>query len=644
MPIKKAFQTALLILLIAVLVADSTTFAQTDGAGPLFKRGLMLFRQNKFVSARLDFKDIIDNYNSSEYVVPSHMMLAKIYFNLGDYKLAESTAAEHRVLYTTSPYFDWTFYLTAACSFKMGNISRAAEILADLAAKTNNAQLRSRALSTLKYIIMPAAGSETVVSVLSKNGIDPARLEPVKRFEPHGSTADGDSSAPPITAQSSLQSPRQTTPQISATHQQTQPQRTLRNVFQRGEVPKIGLLAPLTGINADMGKSLLSGVQATFANKPLVNNRPIELVVEDTKSNPVTAVLKTRKLARDGVIAIIGPIMSESTIPAAVESQSLGIPFIAPTTTTANLTGIGNYIFQLNFNPVVQAEALANLAYDSLNFTHFAVIADNDPWGITFFETVIEEMEKRGAVNVGSDIIVEELSDSSDRLFTKIRESAPHSTASTDSMVIFNIESAFPDTVFISQEVLLSEERRPMPIETIDCIFVSAPSEEAIRIASLIMEYNIRTVILGDSGWWSNRRAFRGNERYIEGAIIVASERELLGGEDSSYNPSVSESTDPNNIPYTKGADACRLLIHSLQNGADDPGSLVSMLETIKGFEGISTDISIDPERHTNNAVGFVHVLNGRNYELNVDTINNQINTITGESFETDKPSLPVIR
>jgi|GEM_PF-3717067 hypothetical protein len=631
MPIKSAIKIVIFVFLILACVMNTAELsAQNEDAVVLFKRGIVLFKQDKLVSARLDFKDIIDNYSSSEYVVPSHMMLAKTYFNLGDFELTESTAVEHRVLYTASPYFEWTYYLSAACKFKMGEYGRAASILSELASQTNNAVLKARALSTIKYVIMPVEGSESIHAILSSDGIDPSGLDSIKPFEAIDNTAVVQRPSPPRVSQNT---PRNTT--------QPQP-RKVRNTINTGSSLKIGVLTPLTGIHSDMGNALLEGIRSAMANNPLAGERKIELIVEDTGSSAVAAVIKTRKLAGEGVIAIIGPVLSESTIPAAVESQSHGIPFIAPTTTTIDFTRIGNYVFQLNFNPIIQAEALAELAYDTLNFTNFAVIADNDPWGIAVAETVSKEMEKRGAVNIWSDYIVEDLSTSSDELFTQIRDGAPQSSASTDSMVIYNYGTAFPDTVYITQEVLLSEERRPMPIDTIDCIFVSAASEEAIRVASLIMEYNIRTVILGDSGWWSNRRAFRGNERYLEGAIIVSSDSELSGGTEPSYIPSVSETPDPNNLLFTKGADSCRLIIHCLQNGADDPDKLVEMLESIKEFQGLSSGITIDPSRHTNTEVSFIQVRGGKNYAITNDTIFNQIKTFTEDSFDTEGAALPI--
>jgi len=604
--------------LISILFLNSDKiFAQNEDAEALFKRGIILFKQGKYVSASLDFKDIINNYSSSPHAHPSHMILAKTFFTLGDFERAMSTALELRNKYPDSPYSEWTYYLIAACKFRMDDVNQAVSMLSDLAAKTNNNTLRLRSLSAIKYTILPVADKGIVYKTLEEKGIKLSDFEKVKPFDT-------------FTDQNKLVD---ISPDLRSVQQKI--------TWEKSSTIKIGLLSPLTGINSDLGNHLLKGVQTVMTKNSSVDGKRIELVVEDTESDPVTAVLKTRKLIEEGVIAIIGPVLREATISAAVESQALGIPFIAPTTTNVGFTRIGRYVFQLNLNPVIQAEALAAFAVEKLNFSNFAMIADNDPWGVAVAETVSREMEKRGAVNIWTDYLSSDLSLFSHELFTNIREHAPQSLAVLDSLVIFDSGNAFPDTVFLKQDILLSDERRPDPIYSIDCIFVSATSEDAIRIASLIMEYNINTVILGDSGWWSNKKAIMGREKYIEGAFIVAPDGELSGGAGLSNFTDVSESSDTHNVLLMKGADACKLLIHCFQNGARNSDELVKMLESIKDFEGISSRITIDPERHTNNAVNFIRIQEGRYISVDNENIFNQIEKFTEDAYEPVDNSIP---
>ena len=96
---------------------------------------------------------------------------------------------------------------------------------------------------------------------------------------------------------------------------------------------------------------------------------------------------------------------------------------------------------------------------------------------------------------------------------------------------------------------MLRGERKLGPVDSIDCILVSATSEDAIQIASQIMEYNISTVIMGDYGWWSNENAFEGSEKYIEGAYVIAPAGELSGGVGLSYFNGVSRPLETRDIP-----------------------------------------------------------------------------------------------
>lgn len=612
--IKTVFINTFLISIL--LLFSSRVFAQNEDAEALFRRGSVLFKQGKYVSASLDFKDIVNNYNSGSWAIPAHMMLAKTFFNLEEFEMAESIALKLRNQYPKSSYAEWTYYITAACKFRLGELNQAASILSKLASITNDETLRLRSLSAIRYSILPVADKDIFYKILEENGIKQSDLDNVKPFDPF---ADRN--------------------RVADIFEDSSPVQRVEK-WESSFTIKIGLLSPLTGINSDLGNQLLKGVRAALKKNTYVDEKRIELIVEDTESDPVTAVLKTRRLIEEGVIAIIGPVLSLSTIAAAVESQAHGIPFVAPTATDIRLTRIGRYIFQLNFNPVIQAEALADFAANTLNFSNFAVIAINDWWSVAVAEKFSKEMEKNGAVNIWTGYLGHNMS-LSDKILMNIREHAPPSEATMDSIVVIDNGSAFPDTLLLKQDVLLRGERRLGPVDTVDCILVSATSEEAIQIASQIMEYNINTVILGDSGWWSNEKAFEGGEQYIEGAFIVAPAGELSGGSGLSFFSEVSGSLNTHDIPLMKGADACNLLIHCLQNGARDPDTLVEKLESIRDFQGVSSRITIDPERRTNYAVGFIWIRNGSYFIVNDEIIHyNQTKEFTEGSYESTDSSI----
>ena len=77
---------------------------------------------------------------------------------------------------------------------------------------------------------------------------------------------------------------------------------------------KIGLLAPLTGAFAAIGKDMLSGTELYLDEiGRQVAGRKIELIVEDTEGNTATALTKARKLAdQDKVHVLTGGLLAST--------------------------------------------------------------------------------------------------------------------------------------------------------------------------------------------------------------------------------------------------------------------------------------------------------------------------------------------
>ena len=73
---------------------------------------------------------------------------------------------------------------------------------------------------------------------------------------------------------------------------------------------KIGLIVPLSGEYANIGKSIVNSSRLAI-NK--IDNSFIEIVPKDTKSNPIDALRVSKNLEKEGVKIIIGPVFKEST-------------------------------------------------------------------------------------------------------------------------------------------------------------------------------------------------------------------------------------------------------------------------------------------------------------------------------------------
>ena len=563
--------------------------SQSLEAEALYKRGIVLFSNGKYISARLDFTEIITQHPKSNRVTPSLVMLSKSYFEQGDYDLAENTALTLRRSHPDSRYNNWVDYMLAACSFKSGNTENAVSSLSRVITSTDKV-LRAKAYLALKNTIRPATDANVFQSLLRDNNIE---LESV-------------------------------TSAINVNTDSADNQSSFDKNWKSGQTIKIGLLAPLSGFSSFEGQELLRGVKAALTNYQSVDGRPVELLVEDTASNPVQAVLKTRKLVENDVIAIIGPVYGESTISSALESDKSGIPFLAPTASDVGLTKLGINVFQLNHTPVTQAEALAQVASQSLGFSNAAIIAGDDWWGRSVADTFSRNFENAG----GSVLTVESFEPNVSRfdyndIIMNIRASAPESEAYPDSFVVFNYGTAFPDTVIVIPDPE-SISQFMQTINSIDCVLVSALNNDAVNIVRLIRDYHIDTVLLGDSGW-SDENTVIDMSPYGEGSYLISTvtdETENPGSQFFKDNFLIRKS-ELREITAKKGYDACALIIHCLGEGATSPSSLAKRLESIDNFVGLSSRYSIDPDRHINTAVDFVQIREGKLVRVNPTGVKN---------------------
>ncbi len=107
---------------------------------------------------------------------------------------------------------------------------------------------------------------------------------------------------------------------------------------------------------------------------------PITISVKDSKSDPDGAARAVDELAREGAIAIIGPIGLAEGPAAAVRAQQLGIPMLS-LSRAEGLTAIGPYIFRDMLTNSAQARAVADYAMKKLNAKTFGILQPDSNYG-----------------------------------------------------------------------------------------------------------------------------------------------------------------------------------------------------------------------------------------------------------------------
>ena len=94
---------------------------------------------------------------------------------------------------------------------------------------------------------------------------------------------------------------------------------------------KIGLLAPLTGENAHIGKQIVNAIKMALKD---IGSNEIELYPKDTKSNPKNTLAAAIELEKIGINLVIGPVFYKNLI---YLDEIKSITFLSLTNKTVNL-------------------------------------------------------------------------------------------------------------------------------------------------------------------------------------------------------------------------------------------------------------------------------------------------------------------
>jgi branched-chain amino acid transport system substrate-binding protein len=192
---------------------------------------------------------------------------------------------------------------------------------------------------------------------------------------------------------------------------------------------KIGYFGDLTGPTFNFGRSAYNGVLLAvdeINQAGGINQRRIDVVIEDDKGSPEEAARRTTKLIdADKVVAIIAGGTSSNSLAAAPKAQSSQVPLISPSSTDPAVTQTGDYIFRACFVDSFQGEVMASFAVHTLKAQKAAILYDfNSPYGRGLTEYFKLSFTKLGGRIVSEQTYAQEDPDFKGQLST-IRSSEP---------------------------------------------------------------------------------------------------------------------------------------------------------------------------------------------------------------------------
>ncbi len=417
----------------------------------------------------------------------------------------------------------------------------------------------------------------------------------------------------------------------------TEPPKEIVPSTERSKVIRIGAVLPLmekssaTAIKK-AAEDLLEGM--TIAQKQFEERNPdigIDLQVRDEERDSSTAKKLTKQFVSDSqVLAMIGPLFSNTTQSCAPIANEGELPLITPTANAVGLAGLGSYIFQANADIGMHGKALARYAVNDLGLTTFAVIAPNNPNIKIIVNDFIAEVKHLGATVLANESY-ESSSDDLSKQFLALRRS----TKSTEPLVSFekkitkqvrakiidagvtpelldsliDVKGKIGVTKLFGKNGLRKAESlnlkivtpksiaevKEIPLYAIEGVFAPVVSSEDIGvISSLLTYYSIRTQLLGGEEWY-DEGTLQTQRRYAEGAIFCS---DFYIDDNNPMVGIIQQHLKRKPTKYSLfGYDALNLVLSCIEHGESTRDDIQECLSNVRDWKGVHSSVTLSGGR-----------------------------------------------
>lgn len=192
---------------------------------------------------------------------------------------------------------------------------------------------------------------------------------------------------------------------------------------------RVGLLLPLSGPQAGLGKAMLKAAELALFD---LGDQRFELLSYDTKGTPEGAAGAAQTALTDGSTLLLGPLLSSSARAVAPVATAGGVPVIS---FSSDRTVAGSGVYVLGFTPEAEVRRVMAHAADA-GLKRIAVLAPQDAYG----NAVVAEA-RQVATAVGARLVRVQFYDPAGRDFGAAVEAAaraqkPGSSPPFDALLI----------------------------------------------------------------------------------------------------------------------------------------------------------------------------------------------------------------
>jgi ABC-type branched-subunit amino acid transport system substrate-binding protein len=375
------------------------------------------------------------------------------------------------------------------------------------------------------------------------------------------------------------------------------------------DISKLGLILPLTGEGSIAGESVLQGVQLAVAQAGVSpEGRPFKLSIKDSAGEPSRARAAVVRLAlEDKVVAVVGPVFSETARAAAAEADRLRLPMLVPFAHAQGIPEASPYVFRNSLTNQAQGAYLARYAVESLGLKRFAVLYPDDTYGNDLKNILAENIEA-----IGGEVLMQVPYDPQANDFSEpIR-----TLGGIADEELEQFQPNHEEGPALISPLPMAETAPPIDY---DALFIPGYFNKVGLLAPQLAFYNVTGVTLLGANGWNSPELLTIGEHYVEGAIFVD------GFFADSPNPEVKAFVENFRLTFgqepdilaAQAYDATSLILKVLKEGASSREQLKEGLLTVQGYPGASGFTSITETGEAQKNLFLLMVRRGKIVQIN---------------------------
>lgn len=363
----------------------------------------------------------------------------------------------------------------------------------------------------------------------------------------------------------------------------------------------IGVVVPLTGKYAQVGKKTLMGLQLGLGiyGKQKTDYR---LAVIDSEGNPDSARRAVERLVtEDHTIAIVGSASSKTALAIASKADELGVPSVDLSQKTG-ISEVGESVFRNSITSEMYVRELVRVAMEEYNINRFAILYPNDPYGVEYANIFWDEVIRRGGQVNGAQPYPRNERDFKGQIQRLVGTFYIEDRIEEYKLRLKDWEKKQKR---VSQRNLPPEDIIP-PLVDFEALFIPDDTVALGQIASMLKYNDVGGIrLLGTNLWNKPSEFFTRSQTFAETSLFV-----------DAYTPNETEfKNNPFYQEFTRvfgqkptvfeiqAYDTGKILRQILDRGVDSRTGVVSSLRDGKDFSGAFGALSVGKNREVSRPV-----------------------------------------